>query len=134
MFWTESGTILETKDRSVIVTTLVGILIQIVKVTNGVVILLNLQKVAIPKVAIPKVAMSQRKVTTSLLQETILIHGGEEGNHIKISLLYSGLLPTWKDHVHFLSLATVDYRYAQLDLGQLITFPCLSIRISHIIL
>lgn len=112
-----------------IVTTLVGILIQIVKVTNGVVILLNLQKVAIPKVA-----MSQRKVTTSLLQETILIHGGEEGNHIKISLLYSGLLPTWKDHVHFLSLATVDYRYAQLDLGQLITFPCLSIRISHIIL
>lgn len=129
MFWTESGTILEMKDRSVIVTTLVGILIQIVKVTNGVVILLNLQKVAIPKVA-----MSQRKVTTSLLQETILIHGGEEGNHIKISLLYSGLLPTWKDHVHFLSLATVDYRYAQLDLGQLITFPCLSIRISHIIL
>ena len=37
MFWTESGTILETKDRSVIVTTLMGILIQIVKVTNGVV-------------------------------------------------------------------------------------------------
>ena len=128
MFWTESGTILETKDRSVIVTTLVGILIQIVKVTNGVVILLNLQKVAIPKVA-----MSQRKVTTSL-QETILIHGGEEGNHIKISLPYSGLLPTWKDHVHFLSLATVEFRYAQLDLGQLIIFPCLSIRISHIIL
>ena len=43
------------------------------------------------------------------------------GSHIKISLLYSGLLPTWKDHMHFLSLATVEFRYAQLDLGLLIT-------------
>ena len=67
----------------------------------------------------------------SLLQETILIHGGEEGSHIKISLLYSGLLPTWKDHMHFLSLAAVEFRYTQLDLGLLITFACLSIRISN---
>ena len=58
MFWTESGTILEANDRSVIVTTLLGILIQIVKVKNGVVILLKLQKAAIPRVT-----MSQRKVT-----------------------------------------------------------------------
>ena len=48
MFWTESGMILEAKDGSVIVTTLLEILIQIVKVKNGVVILLKLQKAAIP--------------------------------------------------------------------------------------
>ena len=61
--------ILEAKDRSVIVTTLLEILIQIVKVKNGVVILPKLHEAAIPRVA-----MSQRKVTMSLLQETILIH------------------------------------------------------------
>lgn len=73
--WKDSGS-----KGLVIVTTLVGILIQIVKVKNGVVILLKLQKAAIPKVA-----MSQRKVTTSLLQKKPLIHGGKEGSHIKLS-------------------------------------------------
>ena len=48
MFWTESAMIFEVNNQSMIVTTLVGILIQIVKVKNVVVLLLTLHTAAIP--------------------------------------------------------------------------------------